>query len=154
MQSDDTFRRAFEAATARLSAWAEAQRDAADVDCEAAGDFWRLSLAPHAAKACPVELILHRQTQTFDLQVGRETWEGEAIADLGIFETLLQAIVDGQVVSRRLRSAATDAPLGTYLTIGTGPSALRFMTVTETGKRIGLDNALVRNEHWVAYRRA
>lgn len=153
MQSDDTFRRAFDAATASLTTWAEAQRDVAEVDCEASDEFWRLALVPHAARACPVEVILHRQRQTFDLQVGRETWEGEAIGDLDMFQTLLQAVVDGDVVSRRLRTAATDTPLGTCVTIGREASALRFMSLTEVGKRIGLDNAVVRDEHWLAYRR-
>jgi hypothetical protein len=156
MQSDDQFRLAFEAATSRLATWAGRQQDAADVIVETVGAFWRLSLVPHAANACPVELILHRDTQSFDVQFGPEVYEGQPIEAFEAFEPLLDAAVAGHVITRNVSS-------------GHGGLALMVQTVVQPDDRIAwiaerrmvaeaqsavaMAAAVARDRHWVPYRR-
>jgi hypothetical protein len=155
MQSDDQFRLAFDAATVRLTAWADRQRDTADVVVETIGAFWRLSLVPHAVNACPVELILHRDTQSFDVQFGPETYEAQPIVTFDPFEPLLDAAVAGRVITRNVSS-------------GGGGLMIMVQTVVQPEDRIpwiaerhlvaGAHFAdptasVARDRHWVPYRR-
>lgn len=154
MQSDDQFRRTFEAATARLSTWAEAQSDAATVQTETMGPSWRLSLVPTAANACPVELIVHRDAQSFDIQVGPEASEGHRIETFALLDDILAAVVDGRVVTQQLSSVEAGSLLAvdTRVILGDGVDWM-CRRLTAIGSHRPTHKALVRERHWLAYRR-
>ncbi len=155
MQSDDTFRSRFETATAELTNWAEQQRDAAHVEHELTPDFWRVRLAPHAGNACPVEVILHRTTQKYDLQVGSESWEALRVSTLDDFVPLLGAIVSGCVVTRSFHSVSSHTLLRVETTIDApGGPALCLDRKTTFGERLPAADAVIRDRHWLPYRRA
>jgi hypothetical protein len=154
MQSDDQFRLALDAATARLDAWAERHGDCAEVSVERVGNFWRLSVMPHAANACPVELILHRDTQNFDLQLGLEAYERRAIGAFDLFEPLLDAVVAGHVVTRHTLSAAGGIPL-LVETIIQPDDQIAWIAERQTsaGSKMTAADTVTRDRHWVPYRR-
>ncbi len=153
-QSDDQFRLAFEAATTRLVAWAERHRDCAEIAVERVGRFWRLSVVPHAANACSVELILHETTQTFDLQLGPEAYEGRAVTSFDLFEALLDAVIAGHVVTRHTGSASSAAPLSVE-TIVQPTDRIAWIAERWLGPRsIAMtSDTVTRDRHWVPYRR-
>jgi hypothetical protein len=103
MQPHDVFRRQFDATVAALGRFAESLADVARVSMEATPDYWVLTLDPHAATACPLELVLHR-AQVFDIAIGGESYDGRPSLALDAFEALLAAIVAGRVVLRVARS--------------------------------------------------
>ncbi len=108
MLAHDVYQQSFDAATRGLEAWAQQQRDVADIDIERGTDFWRLRVGPHAVNGCPVEIILHRH-QRADLMIGPETFEDRAITDFSVYGKLLESIADGRVTIERWDSVATGA---------------------------------------------
>jgi hypothetical protein len=106
------------------------------------------------ANACPVELILHRTTQSYDLQVGGESWEGLRVNSLDDFVPLLEAIMAGHVVTRAFHAALSHALLRIETTIDApnGP-ALCLDRTTPVGRRLPRADALIRDRHWLPYRR-
>lgn len=154
MQSDDMFRRAFEAATLRLTAWADQHRDAATIEHERSPDFYRLSVMPHAANACAVELMLHRPTQTYDLQIAEDMWEGLAVDALEPFVPMLDAIVAGQVVVRRHRAAGSGVLLKVETLIMPDAAVpMTFTRITDLGQALPGGDAIAQDQHAVPYRR-
>jgi hypothetical protein len=154
MQSDDVFRKAFEAASSRMTAWVEEQRDVAAVDYERSVDFCRVSLVPRAPNACPVELMLHRPTQTYDVQIGTETWEGQPAGHLERFIPMLDAIVSGRVIARTYLTVQSGTPVRVEVIVS--PAALDTMVysrVTPFGQRLKDAEVQAREHHWVPYRR-
>lgn len=151
MLPEDTFRRAFEAATADLTRFAEAQREAAAVEHEMAPGFWRLAMRPLAVNACPVELLLHRG-QTRDLAIASELYEATPVGDLALLRQMLEAIVAGRVVTRTWSSGLTGAAVAceTIVTLAGGlvwspvPAAIADVTGGTLTKR---------DRHYVGYRR-
>jgi hypothetical protein len=154
MQSDDQFRLAFDAATARLDTWAERHRDCAHVALERSDQFWRLSVTPHAANACPVELILHSNAQCFDVQFGPEAYEAQPIVSFDGFEPLLDAVVTGHVITRQSTSAAGGLPIlvETIVQPADRIAWIAERRTTAAGQMVGTA-ILTRDRHWVPYRR-
>jgi hypothetical protein len=154
MQSDDTFRRAYETTIAQLVTWAEQQRDASRVECENEQNFWRLRLEPLVTAACPVELIIHRPTQRFDIQIGPEGWADIAIERLSIFQPMLVAIVAGRVVTRTWLSTSSGVLLqtDTELALVDGTQWMRSRMST-LGQQLSAAQRVSKVKHWVAYRR-
>jgi hypothetical protein len=154
VQSDDQFRLAFEAATARLDAWTDRHRDCAHVTLERVGHFWRLSLTPHAANACAVELILHRDTQSFDIQFGPEAYEAQPIDTFDLFEPLLNAVVAGGIVTRQTSSAAGARVLMVETVVQPEDRVAWIGERRQPGTRVvSVDAVTTRDRHWVPYRR-
>jgi hypothetical protein len=155
MQSNDQFRLAFDVATERLNGWAKQHADCADLIVEGVGQFWRLGMSPKAANACPVELILHRDTQNFDIQLGSEVYEGIPIDGFDLFEPLLDAVVAGTVVTRLTTTAAGAVALKVE-TIVQPENRLAWIAerLTPIGQRMVAPVTLTRDRHWVPYRRA
>lgn len=154
MQSDDQYRRAFDAAAVRMTAWADRHRDAATIDHERAPDFFRLSVTPLAQNACAVEVMLHRPTQTYDLQIAEDMWEGLPAPDLDMFISLLDAIVAGRVVLRRHRAAGSGVLLKVETLVMTeAQPPLTFTRITDLGQALPLGNAIAQDQHAVPYRR-
>lgn len=155
MRSDDAFRRAFEQATAELAMAAAALEDVATVTVERAASYWRLALQPTAPAACPLELVLDPESQTFDIQIGPDTWEGSPIDDVATLTDLVTAVVDGRVVSRKVCTHATGSALATetLVTLLNGDTWRRRRT-TPLGERLDVADATTIDRHWAPYRRA
>jgi hypothetical protein len=111
MQSDDVFLTNFRATVSGLEAWAAGLAAVAAIETESDESCWRVACVPHAAQACPFELMLRRD-QRFDLTVGPETYEDQPIASLDMFQPLLAAIVAGRVVTSVWSTAGTGLRTG------------------------------------------
>jgi hypothetical protein len=106
MLADDTFRPKLQETIAALEEWAKQVGPYAQVHRSEDGTNWRIKLVPPVRTACPCELILRRDQQ-FDVAIGPETYEDLPIGSLGLFLPLLQAVVAGNVVTRRWVSSTT-----------------------------------------------
>jgi hypothetical protein len=160
MLSDDVFRAKRTVTIAELSAWTGFVADVAHVEMGEIGDAWRIALTPHIRTACPVELLL-RDDQRYDVRIAGETYEDRPIASLEMFLPVLQAIVDGRVVTRETYSALTGS-LRDVETIVRLPDG----TVFHQRKQNGADQLAgqppangapiieVRDRHYVPYHRA
>jgi hypothetical protein len=104
MLADDIFRPKLQETIAALEEWAKQIGPFARVERSATN--WRIKVVPPVPNACPCELILRRDQQ-FDLVISEETYEDLPIRDLALFLPLLQAVVAGNVTTRRWISSAT-----------------------------------------------
>ena len=102
--ADDVFRPKLQETIAALEKWAKQIGQFAQV--ERSETNWRIKLEPPVPNACPCELILRRD-QRFDLVIGEETYEDHPVRNLGLFLPMLQAVVAGNVSTRRWISSAT-----------------------------------------------
>jgi hypothetical protein len=102
--ADDVFRTKLGETTAALEGWAKKMGPFAQV--ERSETNWRIKLVPPVPNACPCELILRRD-QRFDLAIGEETYEDFPVRDLDLFLPLLEAVVAGNVSTKRWVSSAT-----------------------------------------------
>ncbi len=116
MLAADAFRPQLHAAIETLRAWSRGLADCATIDEAEAADHWRVTIAPHAPAACPVELILHAG-QRFDIAIGPETYEDQPLDDIALFASLLGAIAEGRVVTRTWSTQATGAVVETETVI-------------------------------------
>jgi len=110
MLPDDVFRAKRDQAIAALQAWHRTLGDCARIEEEAAATFWRLSVSPFTAGACPFEVILH-QRQTCDLAIGPESYEGRSRDELDGLPAMAAAICSGRVLTRTKASATTGLAL-------------------------------------------
>jgi hypothetical protein len=106
MLADDIFRPRLQESIAALEEWAKQIGPYAQVERSEDGTNWRIRLVPPVCNACPCELILRRD-QRFDISLGEETYEDVPIGSLDLFLPLLQAVVAGNVVTRRWVSSTT-----------------------------------------------
>jgi hypothetical protein len=107
MLSDDVFKYRLQATVDLLGHWLSGFAEVATLERAHDNASWRISVRPHLAEACPFELVL-RTDQRFDLGIGPETYEDEPVTSLGLFQPVLAAIIDGRVITRSWRTAATD----------------------------------------------
>jgi hypothetical protein len=106
MLPDDTFHTRLAETMASLRAWTGFVADVAAIEDAEIGGSWHFGLSPHMQKACPVELLI-RLDQRFDLTVAGEGYEDRPIQSFDLFLPLVQAIADGQVVTRHSVSRLT-----------------------------------------------
>jgi hypothetical protein len=104
MLADDIFRPKLEETIAALEEWAKQMGQFAQV--ERSETNWRIKVLPPIPNACPCELILRRD-QRFELAIGEETYEDHPVRNLDLFLPMLQAVVAGNVSTRRWISSAT-----------------------------------------------
>ena len=107
MLPDDVYRSRLEAAIAGLRYWIPTVSDVARVAEHTGDGYWKLSLVPHAAGACPFEFVL-RNDQKHDVVIAGEVFEDLPTPSLEVFTHLADAIAQGRVVQCHWRSAATD----------------------------------------------
>jgi hypothetical protein len=152
MLPDDAFRRAFDEAVIDLAAWAGSYRDVASVDCETSSNAVRLSLKPHTATACALEFMLHRDSQSYDVQFAQgDTWEGLPVAgEPRALLPLLQAVADGRILTRALISAATGAYRDSGVIVSPTAGASRTYGLSDHHD----EALLVKDRHWAPYRRS
>lgn len=121
MLPQDVFRSRLEAAVASLSYWAPTIKDAARVEMSDEPSAWRMTVTPHLATACALELVI-RADQLYDITIGGETYTGREIESLERFVPLAEAIADGRVIQRRWVTPSTGAEhsLATIITLADG----------------------------------
>lgn len=106
MLPDDLFRSRLQTTITALKYWAPSIADSARVEESETGNYWKLSVTPRLANACPLELILHFD-QRYDLAIGGETYESLPIESFDIFMPFVEAVASGRVVQRRWVSRLT-----------------------------------------------
>ena len=62
MLPDDVFRARLQATITALQYWAPSIADAARLHESETGDYWKITVMPEVASACPFELTLHAET--------------------------------------------------------------------------------------------
>ena len=110
MLQDDTFRAGLRSAIGQIKANLARLASVARIDEAETGTYWRIAVEPHAENACPFELIVYFERQSFDIVIGPEAYESCRIDDAVLLPAMVDAIVNGNVVTRRWRSANTGAP--------------------------------------------
>lgn len=153
MLPDDVYRSRLEATIAALRYWAPTVADVAEVAEAEGSGFWKMTVAPRAANACPFELVL-RADQRHDLVIAGETFEDLPTKSLDVFVPLVEAIAEGRVVQCRWQSAATDAETAveTIVTLPDGRewSSARMLTSLA---RDNPDGVIAASRHFVPYHR-
>lgn len=159
MLPQDQFDRRFDDLVASLTAWSDALRDAAEVATEATQTYWRLRLDPQAAGACPAEIILYR-TQTYDMMIGQESYEGLPLDAIETVQQALAAIARGEVMTRMTRSAATDQLMAVTTVVGHEASPLFERTRSLSHPlssaapcTAAMSEAVTHRRHYTPYRR-
>lgn len=110
MLPDDTFRARLRSAIGHIKASLARLASVASIDETETGSYWRIAVEPNADNACPFEIIVHFERQSFDIAMGPEFYENCPIDDAALLPAMVDAIVDGNVITRRRRSANTGAP--------------------------------------------
>lgn len=154
MLSDDIFRNQLHATANAIERWLTHYERAAVVEVSSDAASWRVNIKPHAANACPVELIL-RIDQCCDLMIGAETYEELPIGDLGLFPKLLQSVADGGVVTRTSSSSTTGVVcrVETIVDLGDG-SAWTGVRQPSHNPMAAANDLILRDRHYVAYARS
>jgi len=106
MLPDDVFNSRLQTTITALQYWAPSISDAARIEEAESGNFWKIAVAPHLAKACPFELILHFD-QRYDVAVSDESYEALPLDSFDMFLPFVEAIAEGNVVQRRWVSRLT-----------------------------------------------
>ena len=99
MLAEDIFRTRLHETIRTLRAWCQDLKSVADVNQSETDDFWGLSLRPHVATACSLELILYR-AQRFDITIGTETYENRSVDEMAILPQMLASIAGGRAITR------------------------------------------------------
>ncbi len=153
MLSDDVYITRFRATVADLEAWLKSLSGVAAIETHRDEATWRVSAVPNANEACPFELML-RLDQRFDLTVGPETYEDQAITSMEMFTPLLAAVTNGQLVTSTWSTAST----GMVVAIATkiSPEGGRVWSsrrAVRTTNSTDPDGLMRRDRHYIPYAR-
>ena len=153
MRANDAFRSELHAAIRDIGAWADGLTDVARVEISETAEHWRLRLSPHAASACPVEIVLSGD-QTYDVMVSQETYEGRPLDSLAEIPRLLAAIAEGRVITRHWMTTATAArhSIATVIEMADGGVWSGERNDDIIGRISGRDACAVRDRHYLPYR--
>lgn len=153
MVADDVYRSRLQATIAGLRYWVPTIADAARIEQTEEHDFWKLSVTPAVAAACPFELML-RSDQHYDIVVAGEMFEDQSVTSLELFLPLVDAIAAGRVIQRRTESVATGASLAveTRVALADGSLWSRRRSLPG-GDLIATDDAAIHDRHFLPYRR-
>ena len=154
MLSDDVYRSQLAATFARLQDAVAPFAPDAQIASAATPDYVRLSLVPHAAGACAVEVML-RADQLYDISVGTEFYEDCAVQRFDLFEPLILAITRGDVVQRRHISSATgtERSIETIVTLPGGQVWRKGYVHTDVAGAIDDEATVFADRRFVPYRR-
>ncbi|MFN3625851.1 MAG: hypothetical protein ACK4TP_17550 [Hyphomicrobium sp.] len=155
MLPDDIFRSRLQSTITALRYWAPSIADAARLDETEASDYWRLTVKPKVASACPFELILHAD-QRYDLSVADETYENRPIETFEWMVPFANAVADGEVVQRHWISRLTglERSVETVVMLGDGGIWREGRgTVQHWMPTLDDDGAELRERRFLPYRR-
>lgn len=110
MLQDDAFRAGLRSAIGQIKANLARLASVARIDETETAKYWRIAVEPHAESACSFELIVHLERQSFDIVIGPESYESCSIDGAALLPAMVEAIVNGDVTTRRWSSANTGAP--------------------------------------------
>ncbi len=108
MLADDVYREQLSGAITALEQWVVETRDVASIEVANTDSYWRMIVAPHAQRCCPIE-ILFDQNQRFSLALGTEIYENRPVDRCDFFPMLARAVREGRVERIETRNAMTDA---------------------------------------------
>lgn len=154
MLSDDVYRAQLEATIAALRYWVPQIADVARIEETDAPEYWKLTVTPHVANACPFELML-RADQKHDLMIASEAFEDRDTKDLNLFLPLVEAIASGNVV-QRLTSSQMTGVLQAIETLVLMPKARTWRETRTIDGGMPLpegDAGEIQIKHFLAYRR-
>jgi hypothetical protein len=110
MLPDDSFRARLRRAIGEIKTRLARLASVARIDESETGAYWRIAVEPATENACPFEFIVHFERQSFDIVIGPESYENCPIDDAALLPAMVDAIVNGDVITRRWRSANTGVP--------------------------------------------
>jgi hypothetical protein len=148
MHSQDVFRRALTRVAAEIDPWLQQLADVARLERGWSGEAWRVELEPHAAAACPLEILLYRSNHA-DIAVAGETFEGVDLGGLEGLAPLIRAITEGRIRHMTAVSAATGRPIGSNLVVDLADGRQLTLGADMAG---GVD-VVRRERHFAPYRR-
>jgi len=154
MLSDDIYRSRMQATVASLRYWAPSIKDVAVVEDAESADYWRMTVSPIIANACPFELML-RADQRHDWMIAGEPYEDRDIVSLELFLPLVEAITEGRVVKREWTRRATGV-VHTVETLIALPGGRIWQDRRDNGHAPPTSNdaeVLRTDRHFVPYRR-
>lgn len=105
---DDAFRANLAETIAAMEQWEVDARSGAAIEIKAHPSFWRIAVAPHAAGACPFEVVF-KSDQTYSIWVAGETYEDRPFDRFDFFPMMARAIEAGRVERIRTLNALTGA---------------------------------------------
>ena len=154
MIPDDQFETRRLGVSRELSEWADEFRDVISADKSSADNMLRFTVEPHAEGACPFEIGI-RDDQRYDIAVGDQFFEDQAVEDFTLFAKLARAIGDGRVIRRELVSPLSGQLLFLQIIIGFAGSGcwLREKIVAERGD-VDRSELIARDRHYVPYKGA
>jgi hypothetical protein len=155
MLSDDVYRAQLGITFDLLKRRVALFSDVAEIDSVSTPDFVRLSIAPRAIGACPVEIML-RADQLYDISIGVEFYEDCPVRDFALFEPLIVAISQGAVVQRHHISMATgtERSIETIVTLADGEVWRKGHLHADVARAIADNATLFSDRRFVPYRRA
>jgi hypothetical protein len=154
MYSDDVYRNHLGETIAALEDWARDNRDVATIETSSNAAYWKLSVMPHAAGACPIELLL-RADQRFNVAIGGEVYEDKPVDKFDFFAMLVRAIARGNVERINVLNALTGAleAIETRVTLEDGWAWIGERRIASRGSH-KIDSAQeLRTRRFVPYRR-
>lgn len=155
MPADDTHRLKLQQVIASLKAWTGFVADVAKVEVSEVGQAWRIALQPKVAHACPLEIVLEGSSNRCDLRVASETYEDWPLPSLDMVLPLIEAVVEGRVVTRRTTSAATALPLSVTTLIKLADGRVLETSTDKNDAREATAAAVqISDTHYLPYRRA
>ena len=154
MLSDDVFRVKLRTTFAALERAVAPLETQAQLEIAQTPAYVRLSLIPHAIGACPVEIML-RADQFYDIAIASEFYEDCRIERLDLFEPLILAVADGNVIQRHHISAATGVQreIETIVTLPGGALWQKGYEDARFANAIPDDHTILRDRRFLPYRR-
>jgi hypothetical protein len=155
MYSDDVYRKNLSDTISALEAWARDFRDVAEIETPETAAYWKLSVVPHVAGACPFELLL-RADQKFNAAIGGEIYEDKPIDKFEFFPMLARAIATGNVEHIEVLNALTGAldAIETRVTLEDGWAWIGERRTGPRGARRTDSTQELRTRHFLPYRRS
>lgn len=156
MLPDDTFRARLRTVIGQIKASLARHANVVRTDETETGTYWRISVEPAAANACPFELIVHFEQQSFDIVIGPESYERCPTEDPALLPAMVEAIVNGDVITRRWRSANTGAPhsVDTIVPLPDGTDWQRSRLDGAVARAIPSANLISEDHRYAPYARA
>lgn len=104
--SDDVFRSRLQTVVAGMRYWIPSVADAARVEETETNEYWKITVTPRVAGACPLEMKL-RADRRLDIRIGGETFKDLEMMPFEDFLPLADAVSEGRVRQRSWISPAT-----------------------------------------------
>jgi hypothetical protein len=120
MLPDDVFRARLEQTLVEVEIIVSKLRGCAAVDVSATPRYWRATVLPFFAAACPFELMI-KSDQKFNLKLSNEAFEDRPLEHFELIPHLVRAINEGNVEKISKFDAMTDALVAIEMRVALGP---------------------------------